>query len=309
MDLGLTTSAQLIEGSRMTKPHIMELMFDDGEWCRFPFIFIRENTFTLGEAVMLSALINLYNLGKKKSKNGWIVVTNKALKSQGFSLYQINQFVPKLKAKKVVQIKATGVPPKRRIRIDFDELEHLFSNICKSRDSNIGKSRSLSSRSSKKGKKLSERIPTEKKWARFAGKLRTSLQTHRKVHPTSTAKAWGEHFRKLHTTDKVPIKHIKIILNWYCQQIAQEGDIIKNGNTSYLPVVFSGAAFRKKFNQLEEAMRRHAKKNGVGAAPQYDEEAIERKKAANLITEEEEAELEGLTVQELEERGIYDRDY
>lgn len=58
--------------------------------------------------------------------------------------------------------------------------------------------------------------------------------------------AWANHFRLLRTKDKISEADILRILNWYADHVGEE----------FIPIAYSGAAFRKKFHAIERQARR-----------------------------------------------------
>lgn len=78
----------------------------------------------------------------------------------------------------------------------------------------------------------------------------------RKVPSSATPYKWGTAMRQLEARDGYDRDEIEKVLEWYVRTLARDGDIIANGNPNYIPVVWSGPAFRKKFGQLQDAMAR-----------------------------------------------------
>ena len=60
--------------------------------------------------------------------------------------------------------------------------------------------------------------------------------------------SWANDIRLLHEKNKVPIKRIKEVLNWYRKNIGGQ----------YIPEAYSGSAFREKFPKLEAAIKRQS---------------------------------------------------
>lgn len=58
--------------------------------------------------------------------------------------------------------------------------------------------------------------------------------------------SWADHVRLLRTTDKVDERRISRVMDWYRKAIGGE----------FVPQVFSGEAFRQKFDRLEAAAKR-----------------------------------------------------
>ena len=86
--------------------------------------------------------------------------------------------------------------------------------------------------------------------------LAESIATVRKINLTTKVSSWATSFRKLHDIDGIPVPRIQDVLKWYCKQICS-GDLIRE-NSSYLPVAYSGPAFREKFARIEDARSRRA---------------------------------------------------
>lgn len=75
----------------------------------------------------------------------------------------------------------------------------------------------------------------------------------KKVNRTSKLKDWARHYiLKLHTVDGFDPGRIKKAMKWYCAQYP------KRYGEKYFLVIESGDAFRRKFDQLERAMKESA---------------------------------------------------
>ena len=88
---------------------------------------------------------------------------------------------------------------------------------------------------------------------RFVSRATTELEKAvRKLPPRQTGiikarpSTWGRHIQLLHTKDKISQETIKTVLQWYCAHIADE----------FTPHAYSGEAFRKKFDKIEDQMKR-----------------------------------------------------
>lgn len=92
------------------------------------------------------------------------------------------------------------------------------------------------------------------RWHRFASILAESISAVRGINVSSKLPSWAQSIEKIHRLDGVPIPRLQNVLKWYCTQV-RKGDLIKD-NSSYLPIAYSGTAFREKFLRIEDAMRR-----------------------------------------------------
>lgn len=120
----------------------------------------------------------------------------------------------------------------------------IFTKVNKNSIEDNKKSISLSPPSENDSDKL---INTSNKYFKLASKLSDIIQTVRSVKHTKTIlNQWASEFKKLETLDGVPIERQKIVLEWYSSSIGGE----------YIPVAHSGASFRKKFSNLEAAIKR-----------------------------------------------------
>lgn len=281
--------------------------YDRGEWFQVPKDFIR--SFKLGTALFLAGLINAYRMSLKDSEDEWAIVTNKRLLKEGFSKKNIETHMKALIRMKIVKIQRKGVPPKRWIFIDIDVLEMEISKTPKLGLLNTPKTGSTvtpktGSSTLHINKNLSKN--SSGKWDRFAQRLHKAILSCQTVRKNSRVNTWGQHFRKLHEIDGISITDIKRHLKWYCRMLETEGDHTKNGNPHYLPHTFCGKAFRDDFDTLISQKNQYDHKMGNNATNENDSSP---KVKTRVITKEEENELEGLSVEELEEKGIYDRDY
>ena len=97
------------------------------------------------------------------------------------------------------------------------------------------------------------------RWMKLAGKLHNAISSVHKVNYTSKLHSWAKSFQLLHTRDKIAILRIRHALDWYCKAFRQQDP--------YLPVANSGESFRKKFLNIEAAMRRAQNSNDSNDGP------------------------------------------
>jgi hypothetical protein len=93
-----------------------------------------------------------------------------------------------------------------------------------------------------------KKIPLHPRWKKFAQKLVDSIGKFRKVNITSKVNAWAKSFELLHSKEEISSQRIRTVLNWYCEEMQNQ--------SKYLPIAYSGYAFRKKFLRIEDAMHR-----------------------------------------------------
>jgi len=99
-----------------------------------------------------------------------------------------------------------------------------------------------------------QKNPLHPRWRRFATILGEAISSVRKINITTKLNSWSQAIQKIHTIDGVPIPRLHVVLKWYSSQI-RKADLIKD-NSSYLPVAYSGGAFREKFLRIEDALKR-----------------------------------------------------
>jgi len=104
------------------------------------------------------------------------------------------------------------------------------------------------------------------RWKKFATQLAEAISTVRRVNNTSKISGWAESFRKLHEVDGAPNPEIHQTLRWYCVQI-KDGDLIRANK--FIPVAYSGAAFRSKFLRIQDAMERRKKQEPESQAVEH----------------------------------------
>lgn len=78
----------------------------------------------------------------------------------------------------------------------------------------------------------------------MAGKLLAAVKKSERV--AQSPQSWPNQFRLLCEKDQAAIASVHSVLDWYQDAVGQE----------YIPAAYSGATFRKKFNQLLDAMGR-----------------------------------------------------
>ncbi len=109
------------------------------------------------------------------------------------------------------------------------------------------------------------------RWRRMAEQLHSAIRSVRQIDYTRYLGAWANSFYLLHRINKVPTARIRAVLNWYCHELPNQDP--------YLPVAFSGKAFRDKFPRIEQAM---ARKGGMKTTPP-DKASL--KMARQILTE------------------------
>lgn len=82
----------------------------------------------------------------------------------------------------------------------------------------------------------------------FASNLSEIIKKSNKYAKRISIKQWASHFLKLRTVDKIGKDRINKVLDWYKINISKP----------YTPQALSGKAFRLKFAQLEQAMKRNS---------------------------------------------------
>ncbi len=117
----------------------------------------------------------------------------------------------------------------------------------------------ISAVSPRNGKELHPR------WFKMAHQLGKAIAKVRKVNNNSKATPWALSLRLLSEKDGITKDRIRRVMNWYCGQL-QEGDLIRN-NPNYVPVAYSGQAFREKFLRIEDAMNRQLQDEGESSSP------------------------------------------
>jgi len=105
--------------------------------------------------------------------------------------------------------------------------------------------------------------------SKLANHLAKTLNDIKNINCTSNVNEWSTHFHKLNKLDKIKYSRIAKILKWYCHKL-------KKNDIKYIPVVFSGAAFRAKFLRLELAMNRDSGNDVFTAPKQKSEEPVEK---------------------------------
>jgi len=123
--------------------------------------------------------------------------------------------------------------------------------------SNLSSVLKLSSKTTSVQDKLGQQETTPTihgKWIKYAMMLSKAIGVHRKEKTAQRIPAWAREIRKLQTVEGVKPHHIREVMEWYCEELSKQ-DLIK-ANPNFLPVAYSGDAFRNKFLKLEAAMNR-----------------------------------------------------
>lgn len=92
------------------------------------------------------------------------------------------------------------------------------------------------------------------KWTLYATKLHNAINKVRSTGKVNIT-TWAMAIRKLNTVNGFHCHHIRDVLDWYCKTLEQEGDLILN-NPHYIPIAYSGQAFKDKFTLIEQARDR-----------------------------------------------------
>jgi len=94
------------------------------------------------------------------------------------------------------------------------------------------------------------------RWRKMAERLATAISKTRKINCSSKIGAWSKSFEALHRLEGIEVLRIKKALCWYCDNLPS-----RSGEQFFL-VIHSGDAFRKKFLQLEAAIKRDQRERG-----------------------------------------------
>jgi len=229
-----------------------------GCWMR-PEIFelIEAQTITCKEAILLMVIDSLVNISGKDcyASNGYLG------KYIGVEDRQVQRMIAKLKELELVQ--QTGFTGRRRLlATTWSRIQTRHGCLCRhvTHDVpiNINKDINNNPEPEAPGRKNPKSHP---RWKKFATHLNEAISEVRKVSHSSSLGQWALSFHKLHTRDGVEIPRIRKVLKWYCAHI-RKGDVIRS-NDDFVPVAYSGNAFRQKFIRIEDAMLRLSKpKNG-----------------------------------------------
>lgn len=175
----------------------------------------------------------------------------------------LNEFkLAKKRIKKLpfITVSRKGIPAKTWYEIDYVEIQKVLNKIDGNHLTVMGDSTNLYKESKitsninnypnsdECGKARSSKTPQHPRWKKFATKLEEAIQQVKKVNATSKKSQWAKQFELLHTRDGIPIPRIRSVLVWYCIELPNQD--------KYLPVAYSGAAFRQKFFKIEDAMDR-----------------------------------------------------
>jgi hypothetical protein len=97
----------------------------------------------------------------------------------------------------------------------------------------------------------------------FAERLADIVLPYRTTNITDTdIKKWATEIRLLRTQNNIDIPAINAVLNWYSEYIGGE----------FIPEAYSGSSFRKKFPNLQAAMKRsETRNNRRGPLPSTNE--------------------------------------
>ena len=237
-----------------------------------------------GEAVMLCELMNRSaQFNASEQSEGWFVATVESLKASiGLGQSTQRRLLKALEAAGLVDTKKEGKPPKRQIKINFERVENLEdfvvnSNPVKMTDytENNGYNQSnrldqinyyttynseyilkqssfekLDSENESESDMFFEELEVNPSIEKFdlvcAKKLKRIVQEKTTISDSSKNATWAKQFQLLRTKDGASKDRIKKALLWYIDHFGE----------SFVPQAFSAAAFRKKFLQIESAMRR-----------------------------------------------------
>jgi hypothetical protein len=187
-----------------------------------------------------------------------------------FWSHHIIKPIPKTNSRKTVWQtvgKPSGRHTENRLEIYKEEIDPVYNSPL-SNDKEELHSPCLATDESVSGDNLKKlEYKTNPVWKQYANKLKEAIGTVRKLPITSNISKWELPLFKIHDLDKFPIDRIERVLNWYCKEL-QKGDLIRD-NSNFIPIAYSGAAFREKFERIEAAMLRQKSKQGKVNKRQY----------------------------------------
>ena len=96
--------------------------------------------------------------------------------------------------------------------------------------------------------------PLHPRWNKRTKQLYDAISINRQLPPLKLTQ-WSRSLEKIHRLDKVTIPRFTKVFEWYCKKIGDEGDLITE-NSKYIPIAYSGRAFREKFLRIEDAMNK-----------------------------------------------------
>jgi len=97
---------------------------------------------------------------------------------------------------------------------------------------------------------------TPSRWTVYATRLHDAISSVREIPKSARLWEWAEAISKLHKVDGFAPHHIGRVMQQYSNLIRQ-GDLIKD-NSDRVPIAYTGAIFRQKFNRIEDGLRRVA---------------------------------------------------
>lgn len=237
------------------------------------------NMFGPNAAIFLSNLIDKYkyflNTGKLCSDGSFHLTHRWQVEQTGMSEYEIQTCKRRLKEAGIITTQKKGIPAKEYYYIDWKKLVRDFTAenskvrlrgqvLRNPQDKTPGILRAIYKDNKFNNNKVIklhslefllnyDELDLKEKTNHFiphAQYLASIIKSQRdyKIDKTKI-KSWANEIRKVYQTDGVPAKRIREALEWYEQNIGG----------MYIPVIFSGAAFRNKFPALEEAMVRQSR--------------------------------------------------
>jgi hypothetical protein len=244
----------------------------------------RDATGSITAAVLLSQIMYWYNQKMRQTKDtdGTFWHTDEQfLQETRLTPNELRSAKKRLKKLPFLSVTRKGIPPRTFFTIDFDEYREFMEDVCFALtegeeegeiheledETQFVKSTQLNSLNSLNLKDYiihikskyhscarggaSKSAGDDNRWNELAISLRNAMAASRKVNCNSKVSVWAKEIRRIHTTDKVPIKRLERVLHWYCHQL-------ESGLGKYTPIAYSGKAFREKYLRIESAMERSA---------------------------------------------------
>lgn len=237
--------------------------------------------------IFLSNLIDKYKYFAENNmlqdSHSFYLTHESQMKHTGMSEHEIRTAKKKLIDLKIVLTYKKGVPAKEYYRIDWEvlvdfitdskplqvsvgqDLENLEVKASKISRTIYKETRDKETRDIKlhslerlKGYKELSMEDRTKYFVPHAKRLASIIKKEKNYKIDKTKiRSWSNEIRKVHETDGVPAKRIREVLEWYGENIGGQ----------FIPVVYSGAAFRNKFLALEEAIKRSKQPKPTNGQP------------------------------------------
>lgn len=234
----------------------------------------------MDEAVLLSYIINVLCMKEAAGEvvDGWMVQGSREVEEALFiQKHTQERILKKLKARGLVFVELKGMPARRCVHLNVDELEACLKNESAVATKVLHQAATGSAVATKVLRQAatdllqhttikesflticreSKRDPNtdrcHRRWLFFARSLHQAIKSIRNVDYSRHIQTWADEFRKLHVIEKVPHQKIREVLKWYCKTGIPSKD-------SYMPIAYSGRQFREKFVRIQAAMVRRRKK-------------------------------------------------